>query len=449
MNIKTRLSVQFTLLVAAILLVFSLLVYYFSYTSQLNKFRETLLEEAKNTAILFINVEEVDSLLMNKIHQSTISLEREEIALTDSSFKLIYSNNIRYLTPFVTKINTPIEEAKYFSIGEKDVVCFKHRFESKAYYVYVGAFDESRVENMKNLENILLWSTLFSLWLSVVFSYVFSKRAIRPISEIIRSVKEINSKRLNQRLNEGARMDEIDNLSVTFNEMLTNLEIAFRNQEDFVTNASHELRTPLSVMISESDYILSHEGTNSEYISHIASLLEDLKKLNGLITSLLDLAQINQNVAIDLSEIRIDEVVFSAIRQVKEKYPDRKIIPKINYPEDYKALIIKGNEGMLTIAFRNILDNACKFSTGEVNIDFSITAENIRIIVSDHGVGIEKSDIEDIFKPFKRGDNVKYIGGFGIGLALVAKIIDLNHAHIAISSRINEGTEVEVIFRKE
>jgi len=245
MNIKTRLSVQFTIIVAAILLVFSLLVYYFSYTSQLNKFRETLLEEAKNTAILFINVEEVDSLLLNKIHQSTISLEREEIALTDSSFKLIYSNNVHYLTPFVTRINISDEREKYFSIGEKDVVCFKHRFESKAYYVYVGAFDKSRVENMKSLKNILIWSILFSLWLSVVFSYIFSKRAIRPISEIIRSVKEINSRRLNKRLNEGERRDEIDNLSITFNEMLTNLEIAFRNQEEFVTNASHELENTI------------------------------------------------------------------------------------------------------------------------------------------------------------------------------------------------------------
>ena len=85
MNIKTRLSFQFTLIVTGILLFFSLLVYYFSYTSQLNKFRENLLDSAKNTAILLINVAEVDSSLLKKIHQSTISLEKEEIALTDSA----------------------------------------------------------------------------------------------------------------------------------------------------------------------------------------------------------------------------------------------------------------------------------------------------------------------------------------------------------------------------
>jgi len=97
MNIKTRLSFQFTLIVAGILLFFSILVYYFSNTSQLNKFREDLLDSAKNTAILLINVTEVDSSLLKKIHQSTISWKREEIALTDSALKLVYGNNIQYL----------------------------------------------------------------------------------------------------------------------------------------------------------------------------------------------------------------------------------------------------------------------------------------------------------------------------------------------------------------
>ncbi len=81
MNIKTRLSFQFTLIVAGILIFFSLLVYYFSYSSQLAKFRENLLDSAKNTAILLINVAEVDSSLLKKIHQSTISWEKEEIGI--------------------------------------------------------------------------------------------------------------------------------------------------------------------------------------------------------------------------------------------------------------------------------------------------------------------------------------------------------------------------------
>ncbi len=126
--------------------------------------------------------------------------------------------------------------------------------------------------------------------------------------------------RLSNRLNEGDKKDEIAQLSITFNEMLSNLEIAFKNQEDFVSNASHELRTPLTVMIGESDYFLTHEQTKEEYINHINGLIKDLKNLNALFTSLLELAHINRDRNITFSTVRIDEIIFGSIHQVKTKY---------------------------------------------------------------------------------------------------------------------------------
>jgi hypothetical protein len=98
MNIKTRLSIQFTFVVIGILIFFSALVYYFSYTSQRSKFREDLLEKAQNTAILLINVEGIDSTLLKKIHQTIWAFSEEEIALTDSANNIIYNNNTHHLT---------------------------------------------------------------------------------------------------------------------------------------------------------------------------------------------------------------------------------------------------------------------------------------------------------------------------------------------------------------
>ncbi|HEY5469543.1 MAG TPA: ATP-binding protein [Bacteroidales bacterium] len=448
MNIKTRLSFQFTLIVAGILLFFSVLVYYFSYTSQLAKFRENLLDSAKNTAILLINVVEVDSSLLKKIHQSTISWEKEEIALTDSAFNLVYGNNIQYLSDNVMRINADNGNINFFSIGEKDGVCYKHNFNSLTYNVFVMAFDNTRTENLSELRKILLWSILFSVWLSVFLSYFFSKKAIQPISRIIKSVKNINSLRLSTRLNEGNRKDEIDRLAITFNEMLTNLEIAFKNQEDFVSNASHELRTPLTVMIGESDYLLSRERKEKEYIDHISGLVTDLKKLNALLNSLLELAQINRDKNISLSNVRIDEIIFSAIQQVKIKYQGRKIIPKIQYPENGNDLLIHGNSGLLEIAFKNLLDNACKFSNEDVGVEFLITEKTINIIILDKGVGIPSNEINSIYRPFKRASNVKFIGGFGIGLSLVAKIIELHEAELNVISKESEGTRFELLFKR-
>jgi signal transduction histidine kinase len=448
MNIKTRLSFQFTFIIAGILLVFSVLTYYFFYTSQLSKFREDLLDTAKNTAILLINVVEVDSSLLKKIHQSTISWENQEIALTDSSLNMIYANNIQYLSNKAIKLNSEVKKDHFFSVAEKDGVCYIHHYNHKSYYVFVMAFDHARIENLSGLRGILFWCILFTIWLSVILSYLFSKKAIQPISHIISSVKAINSSRLNNRLNEGNRKDEIDQLAMTFNEMLTKLETAFKNQKDFVSNASHELRTPLTVMVGETDYILSRERKKEEYVKYISGICIDLKELNILLNSLLELAQINKDNNIQLSGVRIDEIIYNAIHQVKTKYKGRKILPKIVYPENETDLQINGNSGLLTIAFRNLIDNACKFSNEDIIIEIQIIDKFLKINISDKGIGIPSNELANIFSPFKRASNVKFKSGYGIGLSLVDRIIELHDASINVYSVENEGTLFEVHFKR-
>jgi signal transduction histidine kinase len=103
---------------------------------------------------------------------------------------------------------------------------------------------------------------------------------------------------------------------------------------------------------------------------------------------------------------------------------------------------------MLTIAFKNLVDNACKFSNEDVVIEILILDNSINIIISDKGIGIPSDELEGIYRPFKRGSNVKFKGGFGIGLALVAKIIELHSAVLKVNSTENEGTRFELLFKK-
>ena len=449
MNIKTRLSLQFTIVVFGILVFFSVLVYYFSFTSQRSKFRDNLLEKAQNTAILSINIEEIDSTLLKKIHQTTRSFEAEEISITNESNKLLYSNKTDLLTPDNLISHTYNSRIAYFSIGEKDGVSYKHQANNQFYHVFVLAHDRYRAENIRELKIVLLWSILISVWLSVTAAYFFSKSAIKPISNIITKVKVINSSRLSDRLDEGKRQDEIEQLAITFNRMLSDLEKAFKNQDEFVSNASHELRTPLAIMIAESDYILSRIRNTEEYTDHISSLIDDLRKMNTLINSLLELAHLNDHKNIQMTDLRIDELIFNAIQSTKSKYPGRKILPKIEYPDNENDLIIHGNQGLLDISLKNLLENACKFSSSDVEVKISMIDEAISVCIADHGIGIPEDQIGNIFNAFNRSTNVKYIGGFGIGLSIVAKILKLHAVEINVTSVINQGTGFELRFGKQ
>lgn len=449
MNIKTRLSLQFTVVVFGILVFFSLLVYYFSFTSQRSKFRDNLLEKAQNTAILSINIEEIDSTLLKKIHQTTKSFEAEEIAITNESNKLLYSNKTDLLSADNLISHTYNSRVAYFSIGEKDGVSYKHQSNNQFYHVFVLAHDRYRAENIRELKIILLWSILISVLLSVTAAYFFSRLAIKPISNIITKVKEINSSRLSDRLDEGKRQDEIEQLAITFNRMLSDLEKAFKSQDEFVSNASHELRTPLAIMIAESDYILSRTRNTEEYTAHISRLIDDLRKMNTLINSLLELAHLSGHMNIQMTDLRIDELIFNAIQSTKSRYPGRKIMPKIEYPDNENDLIIYGNQGLLDIALKNLFENACKFSSGDVEVKISMIDKAISVCITDHGVGIPEDQIGNIFDAFNRSTNVKYIGGFGIGLSIVARIMKLHAVEINVTSTINHGTHFELLFGKQ
>lgn len=448
MNIKLKLSLQFAAIVIAILLFFAGLVYYFSYNSQLGKFRKNITDTAKNTAVLLIDVVEVDSALLKKIQQSTSSWENEEVVITDTAFRIIYSNKPNYLNYQVMKQNLPSGKSSYFTIQEKDGIFYRHQYKGKTYYVYAMAFDNYRHESLADLRDVLIWSIIFSVLLAIYLSYVYSRRAIKPITNLIKSIKAINSSKLNDRLDEGNRQDEIAQMAMTFNEMLTDLEIAFNNQKDFVSNASHELRTPLTIMMMESDYMLGKERSSDEYKSYISRLIEDIRKLNALLNSLLELAHLNREHEIQYTRVRIDELVFNSISQVKGKFKGRKIIPKIVYTDYDTDLEISGNPGLLSIALNNLIENACKFSDDDVNIEFLISEREIKISISDKGIGIPAGQINEVFSPFMRASNVKYKSGYGVGLSLVARILELHKVPIDITSNVNEGTRIELVFTR-
>lgn len=101
---------------------------------------------------------------------------------------------------------------------------------------------------------------------------------------------------------------------------------------------------------------------------------------------------------------------------------------------------------LLKIALKNIIDNACKYSDKEVNVTLYREQQQVILDIEDRGIGIPQEEIEHIFQSFYRGSNTRDYAGQGIGLSLTLKIISAYHAKLDISSEIEKGTKVRVIF---
>lgn len=447
LNIKTKLALQFMALVSVILFLFAFIVYYFTYTTHKEKFRTSLLNRATYTTIVLSKSKSIETEFLDKVFTSTYTAQDQEVVICDTGLHILYNYNQNLITTENLRIEKYAESPGFFTSSEKDGVSLKFTYHGSSLMIVLMAKDNARINNLKELSRFLFWGILLSLILTMAMSYLFSKQALIPISEIIQEVKRINAGNLSFRLDEGEGKDELEQLACTFNTMLDGLEHSFKNQAEFIANASHELKTPLSVMQAESEYLLSKDQTREVYTSHLKKNIEYIKRFTEHLNNLLELAKINQITNIEKHPVRIDDIIYDSIKIIRDKYPGRKIIPKIALPEDDSFLIINANYNLMVLSISNLLDNACKFSSEEIVVSLD-TTENLTVTITDKGIGIPESELDQINKPYKRAENARYIGGFGIGLSLVNRILEVHNFDFQINSVVNRGTSLCINFSK-
>ena len=451
MNIRNKLLLQFSLFVFVILALFSAAIFYFSSSYRSKDYYSRLENRARSTAQLLLNVDEVSADLLRIIDKNTLSLYNENLRIYKQDSTLIYANiSDSTVIPKLNLIPVLLRKKRIeYHDGEREGLGLLVFNKGENYIIFVSAFDKYGLSKISNLKIVLAVGFTVSLLTTVFFGFVFAMRALRPISNVINQVKTITVNNLNQRVNEGNRKDEIAQMAITFNEMLQRIEDAFILQREFVAHAAHELRTPFTVMVTELDYTLMQERDKDKYKEVIQSLSKELKKLSKLSNGLLELARISfEKSSADFKMVRIDELLVEAYQNAKLIRPNGLFELNFdNLPEDENQLKILGNDQLLAISFNNLIDNGSKFSEDQkVTIGLYCDHKNIYIEFKDRGIGIHKEDIEKIFQPFYRGQNSQFISGYGIGLALTQKIVELHGGQLSVSSALGQGSVFKISF---
>lgn len=233
-------------------------------------------------------------------------------------------------------------------------------------------------------------------------------------------------------------------------------EHANRSKSEFLANMSHELRTPLNAINGFSEAMVSEVHgplKNSRYEGYANDIRDSGLYLLDLINVLLDLSKIEaRKYELFEEDVDIRAIVSTAMRLIQGQARAGKLQLDARLPENLPAL--HADERALRQIVLNLLTNAVKFTHEEGHVSLNVDIENdgcFVLAITDTGVGMSETDVSRLMAPFERANNAhtRNTEGAGLGLPLVASLVQLHGATMSIDSTVGKGTTVSISFPAE
>ncbi len=451
MRTQTKIAAIFFLVSLSTILVLSASVYFFIIRYSFTDFYKRLEIRGIVTAKAALDNEEASAAVLQEVRE--LHLER-----LPGEKEFFYE-----ITPNKTFENEAMAHALPLSFFESILINgeathqqnntfysgIKYTGRKGTYVVVVSADNYYNSHHLTYLRNIFLVGTIIASLFALSISIVFSKHVFTPVKEITERVRDISTHNLHLRLDASKVNDEISELEITFNNMLDRLETSFETQNNFISNASHELSTPLTTIIGEADVTLAKNRTAEEYVDSLNIILSEAERLEKITKSLLFLAQTGFNGKTQkFDKVRTDQLLWDVKSTIDKINAKNKVQINLSLmPESPEKLKIKGNEQLLHLAISNIVSNACKYSNNQpVILSIGTADDKVVVVVKDSGIGIPAEELKYIYDPFFRASNTKEYEGYGIGLPLARNIVRLHQGEISVTSKVGEGTTVQLTF---
>ncbi|MDX2136236.1 MAG: ATP-binding protein [Saprospiraceae bacterium] len=453
MQIRSRLTLQFILTVATILLLTLGFVYI--------RFRQSM-EVAFYNGLRFKATTIARMVLLQGATLDTLPVGEEAVqfdknmpvdhlvAIFDMERNRVFSLNApaEKLAESTYQMTGQLGECRLL-YGGLPGIAMRTASPSGRPYIVVAA-SAFQTEELDELLRILVAGFFLSIGMVALVGYLFARKALEPVSAIVNEVDAIRPADLSARLREPRNADEIARLINTFNRMLDRIEVAFQMQKRFVSNISHELKNPISVIVSQLEVALNRDRSPEAYRQTLQSVLQDSHGLADMTEKLLQIARAySDENRIEHTPLRLDELVLQVQSGLDRSKPHYHIAFNISGPlEEEAQLLVNGNEALLRLALTNLIDNGCKFSPDHrVAVTLLVGPGQKPVLdISDNGPGIPPDDLPFIFQPFYRGVQQAKTAGSGIGLSLVDSILRLHQVTLDVQSVVGQGTRIRLAF---
>jgi two-component system phosphate regulon sensor histidine kinase PhoR len=243
-------------------------------------------------------------------------------------------------------------------------------------------------------------------------------------------------------------------LVIMFKTILTQKKLS-EIKNNFISNMTHEFKTPISTIslacqaVADGDVVKSDPESTKTFMKMIE---DENKRLEVLVERIL------QSAVIDRGELKIKEELLDLNSMLSEiinhaKFRVKNVGGEIHLELPDEIIAVAGDKVHITNVLSNLVDNAIKYSDGKPEVKISLQATNneIKIAVTDKGIGIKKEHIHKIFDNLYRipTGNIHNVKGFGLGLSYVKAIVELHGWNIHVKSKIGEGSTFTVIIDKK
>ncbi|WUJ70148.1 HAMP domain-containing histidine kinase [Kribbella soli] len=270
-------------------------------------------------------------------------------------------------------------------------------------------------------------------------TWLVTGRMLAPVTAIRREVDEITAAELHRRVPAGRR-DEVGRLATTMNRMLDRLQRSHESRLQFVSDASHELRSPIATIRQHAEVARAYPDRTCVAELAATVLAEDLR-MQCLVDDLLLLARADEEPAgCPDTPVDLDDVVFAAARKLREA---------TNLTIETAAVSagqVRGDRVALARMVENLAGNAARHARSLVTFSLSESVGGVLLTVADDGPGIAPADRSRVFDRFVRLDaaRTRESGGAGLGLAIVAKIVESHGGTIEIDTSPTGGASLVV-----
>jgi signal transduction histidine kinase len=289
-----------------------------------------------------------------------------------------------------------------------------------------------------------LWIGLCTLLFIILgLAYVLISKSLANVLHVTNVAKTLHGQIKHSTIPKSHIAYEIDDLIETFNTLLSELQHAYAQVQQFGQNASHELKTPLTIIKGEIEIGLRKERSPKEYVQILEKVGREVGSLHEVIEKILFLSSSTKNdLKKHFHELYVDEVLLEAIEEKRSLAEQKQIALSLDTLEPQN---LRGNAALLKIAIANLIDNAIKYSPAHSTIHIALKEHELSI--RDEGMGMSEEEMEHIFEQFYRTkESQESTKGSGLGLCIVKNILDLHDLTIHVQSDKKQGTDVRITF---